>query len=137
LTLSEQIRSGGAWPADVQAELHTPTLTFYDATHTTAPITYQCSGTPGMKTTIQTELASQKGKVFGFFLNNNCVINGQNATYSICGIFFARIMAVDLNGGANRLGLILQPVGYTDNWVVTSPGAPSTSLTLGRIRLVK
>jgi hypothetical protein len=137
LDLADQIRSGGAWPSDVQAELHTPTLTFYDAAHPTTPITYACSGTPGMKTTIQAELAAQKGKIFGFFLNNNCVINGQNATYSICGVFFARIMAVDLNGGANRLGLIVQPVGYTDNWVATSKYAPSTSLTLGRIRLVK
>ena len=137
LDLSDQIRSGGALPSDVQAELNTPTLTFYDAAHPTTPITYPCSGRPGMTTTIQTELAGQIGKVFGFFLNNNCVINGTNATYSICGVFFARIMAVDLNGGPHSLGLILQPVGYTDSWVITSPTAPSTSLTLGRIRLVK
>jgi hypothetical protein len=135
--LSDQISAGGATAADVQAQFNTPTLTFYDAAHPTTPITYPCSGTTGMKTSIQKALSDQIGKVFGFFLNNNLAGNGTNATYSICGVFFARIMAVDLNGGPNAPGLIVQPVAYTDSWIITDPNAPSTSLTMGRIRLVK
>ena len=66
-----------------------------------------------------------------------CTVNGQNATYSICGVFFARIVAVDISGGNNACGLIVQPVAYTDSWVGTSPSAPSTYMTLGRLRLVQ
>jgi hypothetical protein len=135
--LSAQISNGGASAADVQAQFHTPTLTFYDADHTSSPITYSCSGTPGMKTSIQSALSGQIGKVCGFFLNNGVSGNGQNATYSICGIVWARIMAVDLNGGPNAPGLIIQPVGHTDPWILTSQYGRSTNGTAGRITLVQ
>ena len=70
LDLADQIRTGGATAADVKAQFGTSTLTFYDAIHTKTPNTYSCSGTPGMKTSVQSALSGQIGKVFGFFLNN-------------------------------------------------------------------
>jgi hypothetical protein len=135
--LSEQISNGGASAADVQAQFGVPTLTFYDAAHTQSPITYPCSGTPGMKASIEAALAGQIGKVCALFLNNGVSGQGQNATYSICGIVWARIMAVDLSGGPHAIGLVVQPVGHTDSWVLTSQYARSTSGTAGRITLVQ
>lgn len=137
--LSAQIRNGGASVADVQAQFNTSSLMFYDSTHTASsgPRTYSCSGTPGMKTSIEAALSDQVGKVFGFFLHNGVSGHGTNATYSICGIFFARIMAVELSGGKNACGLIVQPVAYTDPWVVVSTNAESSRGTVGRLTLVR
>ncbi|MDM8006891.1 MAG: hypothetical protein QUV05_12190, partial [Phycisphaerae bacterium] len=129
----------GISPSALEAHFHTTALTFYDTTHTaaTGPRVYWCPGDPGMSTAIKTALRSQIGKTFGFFLHRGLQVNGSNTTYAISGIFFARIMAVELTGGPNAEGFIIQPVGYTDNWVMTSPDAPSTDRTLGRLRLVR
>lgn len=137
--LAAQISSGGASAADVQIALGTSTLAFYDATHTESngPNTYSCSGEPGMKTSLQKALSEQVGKVFGFFLNNGVHEHGSHATYSICGMFFGRIMAVDISGGKNAEGLVIQPVAYTDPWVIISADAASSHGTVGRLTLVR
>ncbi len=135
--LSDQIEDGGASAADVMAELHTTTLTFYDAAHTSSPITYSCSGTPGMKTSIQLALLTQVGKVCAFFLHDGVQSNGQHATYAISGMFWGRIMAADVSGSKKASGLVVQPVAHTDTWVVTSQYAPSSHGTAGRLTLVQ
>lgn len=138
-TVVAQINGGGIRPSGLISTFGTTTLTFYDDTHTaaTGPNIYWVNGDPGLSATFQTALQGQIGNVFGFFLQRGMEGTGNGTRFAISGIFYARIMAVDLNGGSNMLGLIVQPVGHTDAWVVTSPGAPSTSRTLGRIRLVQ
>jgi hypothetical protein len=143
----------GVSPAELQAAFGTTNLVFYDETHTpeTGPKLYPVSGTTGMKTSIGKALQLRIGQVYGFFLNRGAVDSGTNAVYSISGIVFCRIMAVDLAGGCHptcglidptsgeihTCGLLVQPVPFESSWVITDPNAPPTDFMVGRISLVQ
>lgn len=117
----------------------TDELIFYDDQHTaeTGPRTYQAPGNPGLSAGMRDAVEARIGDVIGYFINNGVVMNGSNASYSICGIAFGRIMDIRLTGGKHHRHLTLQPVAYFDEWVRVDDSAPSTNGRLGHVSLVQ
>jgi len=134
ITLENQILNG-IDAADMENEFGTSDLIFYD------PIkgqqTYQATGNPGLSTAVKDELDVRIGDVVGFFLHNDSYDNGSGATFVVTAIRFGRVMDVKLTGNPNDRSLVLQPVAYTDGYVIIDESAPSTGGQLGRIVLVK
>ncbi len=129
----------GITPNQMTTTFGTSTLTFYDVEHTqqTGPNIYWVSGDPGLSVAMEKALSQQIGQVYGFFLHRGVVVNGSNSMYAVSGIFFARLVDVDLESSWHAGGLVVQPVGYTDSWVKTSKFAASTYGTVGRVTLVR
>lgn len=130
----EQILNG-VTAADMEMEIGTSTPSFYDDEG--GALTYQVTGSPGMEATLQAAIGTMVGEVVGFFLHDNVVLSGANATYTISEMRFGRVMAIRLTGPPSLRGLYIQPVSYVGSDVIIDPAAPSTNGLMGRLVLVR
>jgi Flp pilus assembly protein TadG len=129
-----QIREGVA-PSDLETEIGTSTLTFVGSGG--QPVTYDITGSPGLKAGMEGAMASRVGDVVGFFLHDLVTLTGSNAVFRIVDVRFGRVMYVDLNGNPNDKCLVIQPVAYTGQGVFVDVNAPSSDGQVGRLRLVR
>ena len=126
----------GVTPEDFTAAIGMPEIRFVDDSG--KPITHQIDGDPGVKAGIKDALEQRIGDVVGFFVHTTVTSHGANAQFTVVGIGFGRVLAVDLTGSVNGAkGLILQPVAYEGSSVITAPYAPSAGAYVSRIRLVR
>jgi hypothetical protein len=132
--LREDIDDGIA-PEDFEAEVGTAELTFYDDLGT--PTAYTISGDPGMKTTLQTNVANRIGDVVAFFLHDQATGTGSNLDYRITRVRFGRVMGVKLTGPPSQQGLWIQPTTYVGSDVRIDPTAPSSGGLAGRLMIVR
>jgi hypothetical protein len=123
----------GVPPEDFAAETGSAVLTFFDANGDS--ITYDITGDPGLKATLESNVAARMGEVVGFFLHNAVSGSGANTVYTINDIRFGRLVYVNLNG--NNKAVYLQPVSYTGGGVVLSSVAPSSGGQVGRLVLAR
>ena len=77
------------------------------------------------------------GDVVGFFLHDDVVLSGANATYTITEMRFGRVMDIRLTGAPAQRGLFIQPVSYAGSGVRIDHNAPSTGGLLGRLILAR
>jgi hypothetical protein len=129
-----QIREGVP-PADLELEIGTSEIDFVDDYG--QPETYNITGSPGLKTTLEDAVETRTGQIIGFFLHDLVTMSGQNAVYRIVGLRFGRVMHIDLHGNPNDKRLVIQPVAYTGPGVIVSEDAPSSDGQVGRLRLVR
>ena len=132
--LSEQILYGIP-SGQLLIETGYPHLSFYDDAG--LPRTYQITGNPGLKSSLQSSIETRIGDIVGIFLHDSVSGSGAGAVYRITGIRFARVMSVHLQGSSKDDGIWLQPVSYTGPGVKITPGAPSSNGAAGRIVLVR
>lgn len=125
----------GVPPEDFEAEVGTVVLIFYDDDGDA--ITYQITGDPGLKVSLQSSIETQVGKVVGFFLHNAVTDNGANTTYTITELRFGRLMEVRLQGPSSQRGLWVQPVSFWGSGVNVSANAPSSGGLVGRMVLAR
>ncbi len=118
---------------DLEAEVGARTLEFYDNDGNSQ--SYNMTGNPGLKASLNSPLESRVGDVVGFFVHTDVTLNGSNAEYKIVGIRFGRLMDVRLNGKDKYL--IVQPVLYSGPDIITDPDAPSTDLEVSRLLLAR
>jgi len=123
----------GITPYDLELEIGTSDLTFYDDDGN--PVTYDITGSPGLEASLKSTVSQIIGHVVGFFLHDNVVLSGSNATYTITQIRYGRVMAIRLTGSPNQRGLFVQPVSYTGGEIRIDPQAPSTGGLVGRLVL--
>jgi len=132
--LAEQIENG-VTPEDMEAETGSADLTFYNGN--SSPMTYNITGDPGLKSSLESNIATRIGDVIAFLLHDQVTEQGSNATYQITGIRFGRVMDVELNGPPSGKGLWVQPAIYNGSGVKLSGTAASTGGMVGRIVLVR
>ena len=132
-TLEGQILNGVS-PTDLELEIGTSKLTFYDDDGD--PMGYDMTGNPGLKSSLEAPIEARIGDVVGFFVHDKVSQSGSNVVYHITGIRFARVMFVKLSSSKQR-GLWMQPVSYNGPGVITIPGAPSSDGNAGQIVLVR
>lgn len=132
--LRAQIENGVS-PADMEAEVGTDVLVFYDDDG--GPVTYDITGDPGMKSSLESSFDLRIGHVVSFFLHDQQTGNGSNAVYRITGMAYGRLMEAELNGNPNQRGVWIQPVSYAGNEVIVDNNTPSSSGTAGRIVLAR
>lgn len=132
--LRQQIENG-ITPEDLVAEIGTSELTFVDADGNS--ITYDITGNPGMKTSLESSVETRIGDVVGFFVHNALVGTGANAVYTIVYIRFGRVMEVHMTGKQSQRRIRVQPAVWTDPGVQTDPDAPSSGGMVGRIVLIQ
>ncbi len=132
--IREQI-IGGISPAELEAEIGTSRVVFYDDFG--EPVTYEITGTPGMRAGLEDAVEQRIGDIIGFFLHDDIWENGSNATYRIVDIRFGRVMHVDLHGNPNDKQLVVQPVAYTGPFVFVREYAESTDGQVGKLYLVR
>ncbi|MBP7744917.1 MAG: hypothetical protein KA383_02220 [Phycisphaerae bacterium] len=132
--LEEQILYG-VTAADLELEIGTSELTFYDSAG--QPTTYNITGTPGLKVGLSDAVEQRIGDVIGFFLHDQVTGNGANAVYRIVDLRFGRVMTIDLHGNPNHKRLLIQPVAYTGPGVVVHHDAPSSNGQVGALRIVR
>ncbi len=125
----------GVPPEDFEAEVGTSDLIFYDDDGD--PITYQMTGNPGLKVSLQSSIETQVGKVVGFFLHDEVTASGANTTYTITEIRFGLLMDVRLQGPSSQRGLWVQPVSFSGTGVIVSSSAPSSGGLAGRMVLAR
>jgi len=132
--LEEQIRNGIA-PADLELEVGTSLLTFVDEDG--SPVTYDITGSPGLKAGVEDAVVDRLGDIVAFFLYDQVTESGSNAVYRMVGMRFGRVMCIDLHGNPNDKRLVIQPVAYTGAGVIVTTNAPSSDGQVGRLRLVR
>lgn len=120
---------------EVQAEFGSDTLLFHDEDGN--PLKYIVEGSPGLEVTVESEISTRIGEVIAFFLHDDVVLNGANATYTITNIIYARVMDVKLTGAMANKYFYVQPVAYIGNDIVIGPDSPSSNGTKGRLVLVR
>jgi len=125
----------GVSTEDMEMEIGTSTPTFVDQSG--SPTTYDITGSPGLEATLKAALSDIIGQEVGFFLHNDVVLSGSNATYSITQIRYGRVMAITLTGPPNQRGLFIQPISYTGDDVIISEDAPSSGGLVGRLVIVR
>lgn len=133
-TLSTQIENG-ITPAELEAEVGVPQLTFYDEEG--APVAYLIAGNPGMKNGVEPSVEARVGDVVGVFIHSQLVGQGANATYTIVKIAFGRCMGAQLTGNPDNRFISIQPTVYSGPEIMTDPNAPSSGGLMGRILLVR
>jgi len=131
---SEQILNGVP-PSDFEAEIGTSDLTFLDETG--SQVSYDITGSPGLEATLTTPIEAIVGQVVGFFLHDNVVLSGSNATYTITQLRFGRVMDIRLTGPPHQRGLFIQPTSYVGSSVIIDEDAPSSDGLVGRIVLAR
>ena len=135
-TLREQIRNGIS-KDDFVDLTGKPMIEFHNY-DSGAVVSYDILGDPGIKAGMKDAITEKVGKKVGFFLYSTVVKSGSNATFTIVGMRFARVMEVDLTGSANSgKAIILQPVSHYGPDILTSPNAPSTDRQMGSLELVR
>ncbi len=132
--LRDQIENG-VDPADMEAEIGSSEVTFYDADG--SAVTYAITGNPGMKSALESSIESRVDDVVAFFIHDGTTGTGSNTVYNITGIRFGRVMGVSLTGAPSSRGVWLQPVIYGGGGVAVGPDAPSTGGLVGRLVLVR
>ena len=131
-----QVQIGdGITPAELAEEIGTSELSFADESG--HPVTYTITGNPGMSNGVECTVQARVGDVIGFFLYSVVVDPGSNATYTIVGLRFGRLMEVHLTGVPEERRVRIQPAVYTDPGVRTDENAPSSGGLIGRVVLVK
>ncbi len=129
-----QIRDGVA-PSDLELEIGTAEIDFVDDDGN--PVTYNITGSPGLKGGMEDAVESRIGQIIGFFLHDQVTFSGSNAVFRIVSMRFGRVMHIDLHGNPNDKRLVIQPVAYTGPGVIVVPDAQPTDGQVGRLRLVR
>ncbi len=132
--LGDQIENGVP-PEDVEAEIGTTTLTFYDECGD--PITLDITGSPGLDVALQPSIETRVGDVVAFLLHDQVVDGGSNTVYTITQIRFGRVMDILLQGASFSRGFWIQPLSYSGPGVVISEHAGSSNGLAGRIVLAR
>jgi hypothetical protein len=132
--LQDQIENGVS-SDDMESETGASELVFYDEDG--SPITYDITGSPGLKTALEGTIADRIGDVVAFFLHEGTAQQGANAVYTISSVRFGRIMDIELNGPPAGRGLWIQPVSYNGGGVIISDSAPSSNGLVGRLVLAR
>lgn len=125
----------GVPSANVQTEIGSTTFSFFDGSG--SPITYDIGGTPGLRASLESPIATHVGEVIAFFIHDSVGGNGSNVTYRITGIKFGRLMDVELNGGPSSRGVWIQPAAYVGAGVEIDGNAPSSTGTVGKLVLAR
>jgi hypothetical protein len=132
--LGEQIINGVA-PSDLELEVGTATLAFYDEDG--QPVTYDMTGSPGLKSGVEDAVETRVGDVIGFFRHDIISESGSNAVYRLVDMRFGRVMCVDFQSSPDNKRLVIQPLAYTGPGVGVRACASSTHGQVGRLRLVR
>ena len=111
-----------------------PMVQFYEYDSGEA-VSYQIAGNPGIKAGLKDALKNKVGQEVAFFLHTSVSGTGSNVVFTVVTMRFGRIMDVDLTG--NDKVIIIQPVPYYGQGVLTSPFAPSTDRLIGTLELVR
>jgi hypothetical protein len=130
--LADDIQNG-LTAAEIEAALGTSEPTYFDDSGSAT--TYQINGEPGLRASLEDDLASHVGEVIGLFVHDDVTSNGTNADFRNIGIRFGRVVEVELGGSVKAL--VIQPVAYSGSSVILSENAPSTDGRIGRVVLVK
>ncbi len=101
------------------------------------PMSYEVTGNPGMKASLEASIEQRIGDVVGFFVHDAVANSGSNTVYRLVGMRFARVMGVRFQGAQAQRGLWVQPVTYVGPDVITIPGAPSSDGVAGKILLAR
>ena len=125
----------GVSTTDLELEVGTSDLTFAD--NDGGAVTYDITGSPGLEVTLKAALGDIVGQEVGFFLHDNVILSGSNATYTITQIRYGRVMAIKLVGAPSGRGLFIQPISYTGSEIQIDPEAPSSGGLVGRIVLAR
>lgn len=125
----------GVPPSDFQIEIGTTDPTYFDDAGN--QVTYDMTGSPGLEVTLQASIEPLIGQVVGFFLHDNVVLSGANATYTTTNLRFGRVMDIRLTGNPNQRGFFIQPVSYAGAGVMIDPDAPSTGGMVGLLILAR
>jgi len=134
--IGSQIENG-VGEEEITATFGEPEIRFY--TDQGDPITHVVDGIPGVKNSLvqlDRYLKSRIGDVIAFFTHDNVTKSGTNATYDIVGIQFGRLMYTNAHGSLGKKAVVIQPVAYVGQEVITSDQAPVHD-TAGRIQLVR
>jgi hypothetical protein len=129
-----QIREGVA-PSDLELEIGTSDVVFVGDDG--EPVTYNITGSPGLKAGMEDAVEARLGQIVGFFLHDLVTESGSNAVYRIVDMRFGRVMHVDIHGNPNHKRIVIQPVAYTGPGVIITDDAPSSDGQVGRLRLVR
>jgi hypothetical protein len=132
--LRDQIENGIS-PADMEAEVGTSEVIFVDDNG--SPVTYQISGNPGMKTSLESSIEERAAEVVAFFIHGGVTGTGANSIYNIVDIRFGRVMGVRLIGPPTQRGLWIQPVTYNGGGVMLGGAAASSNGMVGRLVLAR
>ena len=123
----------GVLPSDLLNNLGVNELTYLDAGG--SAVTYSFDGTPGLMTSLESNLLPLIGQVIGFFVHDDAQPGGSNTLYRNVGIRFGRVMRVNLE--STPAELVVMPAPYIGPGVVTDESAPSTNGQIGRVTLVR
>ncbi len=124
----------GAPASDFELEIGTSQMDFSVGGSANS---YDITGSPGLEATLQSTLGTRVGDVVGIFLHDGVTLSGSNATYTISGIRYVRIMAVRLTGQPELRGVFVQPVSFVGSEVQINPEAPSSGGLVGRLTLAR
>lgn len=132
--LTRQIESGIP-PEEFERETGYAELTFYDEDG--SPMSYEITGNPGMKVSLEDSFKIYEGRLIGFFVHDMVVDNGANTVYTIRGMRWGRVMAVKLRGGPRNSVFAIQPVFFTGSGVRTGVFGPSSQGVAGQLVLAR
>lgn len=121
---------------DLENEIGTDELSFENEAGES--ISYTMTGSPGLEATLKDAIATKIGDVIGFFLHDQVILSGANATYTITALKFGRIMDIKLTGPPNQKGFYIQPVIYSGGGIKIDPTRETYGRgEIGRIVLVR
>lgn len=132
--VADQILNG-ITPEDLELETGSSELTFYEDDG--SPVTYEITGNPGMRTSLENEVEERIGDIIGFFLFSSLAGNGSNTTYTITGLRFGRVLDVELNGNPDNRMIVVQPATYASPEIATHGNAPGSGGLVGNLQLVR
>lgn len=132
--LGMQIENGIP-PEDFERETGYAELTFVDEGG--SPLTYDITGNPGMKVTLEDEFKAYEGRVIAFFVHDTVVDNGSNTVYTVIGMRWGRVMNVSLKTGATDKGFWVQPVSFTGPGVQIATYGVTTKGAAGQLVLAR
>lgn len=127
--------TNGLTAQELEWEFRTSELTFTNEDG--SPNTYVSTGNPGLSGGMRDTLVAKIGDVIGFFIHRTVRFDGSNAQYEITGMRFGRIVEVALTGSIETRAFTVQPVAYTDAYLIVDEYSPSTDGQLGRVMLVR
>jgi len=101
-------------------------------------ITYDMTGSPGLEASLKDVIEPKIGDIVGFFTHNHVILSGSNATYTVTGLKFGRVMDIKLTGSPDQKGFYIQPVIYSGGGIKINPERESYGRgEIGRIVLVR
>ncbi len=120
----------GLLAEDLMATIGQSEILFYsedgsEDDHAVEELFYTIDATPGTKSgPILDAAATRMGQVIGFFVHTDVDATGTNALYTVTGMEFGRVMAV--NAGADKV-IIVQPAIYLGSGLITGDWVPTHS----------